>query len=61
MTAALARRKAGLPSYSPGPFGLSGLQEIRKPPQIQAAEPLSNIPDLSEDVFTSAPDLNRGN
>lgn len=60
MTAALARRKAGLPSYSPGPFGLSGLQEIRKPPQIEAPEPLSDIQDLPEDIFTSEPDLSKG-
>lgn len=59
MSAALARRKAGLPSYPNSAFGLSSLQEVRKPPQIEAAEALSEIDDLPKDIFTSTPDLTK--
>lgn len=60
MSAAMARRKAGLP-YSPsGAYGISGLQELRKPPQIDTSVPTDTVNDLPEDIFTVAPDLSKG-
>lgn len=57
MSAAMARRKAGFPSYPSSQFSIPGFQEARKPPKIEPSVPTAVVNDLPEDIFTEPPDL----
>lgn len=59
MSAAMVRRRTGLPSYLSGQYSFSNLPDSKKP-NIEPSVPKSEVNDLPDSIFTTNPDLIKG-